>query len=104
MLLFSDGLGRSGTFAALNAVIERVKVEQVIDVFQAIKAMRIQRAHLVKTLVSCHICIVCSMIGCRPVPSSFMLYLVWGITLQTKHARYSKTPAIRNLYFEVHTD
>ena len=47
----SDGLGRSGTFAALSAVLERIKVEQVVDVFQAIKAMRIQRPHLVKTLV-----------------------------------------------------
>jgi len=49
-IVCSDGIGRSGTFAALNAVLERVKVEQVVDVFQAIKAMRIQRAHLVKTL------------------------------------------------------
>ncbi|XP_065058065.1 receptor-type tyrosine-protein phosphatase kappa-like isoform X3 [Rhopilema esculentum] len=49
-IICSDGIGRSGTFAALNAAIERVKVEQVVDVFQAIKAMRIQRAHVVKTL------------------------------------------------------
>eukprot|EP00794_Sanderia_malayensis_P001275 gene1275-1406_t len=49
-IVCSDGLGRSGAFAALNHVIERVKVEQVVDVFQAIKAMRIQRAHLVKSL------------------------------------------------------
>ena len=47
-----DGLGRSGTFCALYSVLERVKVEQVVDVFQAIKAMRISRPGLVKTAVS----------------------------------------------------
>ncbi|EDO34233.1 predicted protein [Nematostella vectensis] len=45
----SDGIGRSGTFSALYSVLERVKIEQVIDVLQAIKAMRIPRPGLVKT-------------------------------------------------------
>ncbi|XP_022804800.1 receptor-type tyrosine-protein phosphatase epsilon-like isoform X2 [Stylophora pistillata] len=45
----SDGLGRSGTFCALYSVLERLKIEQVVDVFQAIKAMRIPRPGLVKT-------------------------------------------------------
>ena len=51
-VLYSDGLGRSGTFCALYSVLERLKIEQVIDVFQAIKAMRIPRPGLVKTAVS----------------------------------------------------
>lgn len=51
-MLYSDGLGRSGTFCALYSVLERLKIEQVIDVFQAIKAMRISRPGLVKTAVS----------------------------------------------------
>ena len=51
-VIFSDGLGRSGTFCALYSVLERLKIEQVIDVFQAIKAMRISRPGLVKTAVS----------------------------------------------------
>lgn len=48
---FSDGLGRSGTFAALCSVLERVKTEQVVDIFQTIKALRIQRPGLVKNVV-----------------------------------------------------
>ncbi|XP_068703641.1 receptor-type tyrosine-protein phosphatase F-like isoform X3 [Montipora foliosa] len=44
-----DGLGRSGTFCALYSVLERLKIEQVVDVFQAIKAMRIPRPGLVRT-------------------------------------------------------
>lgn len=51
-VIYSDGLGRSGTFCALYSVLERLKIEQVIDVFQAIKAMRISRPGLVKTAVS----------------------------------------------------
>jgi hypothetical protein len=48
----SDGIGRSGTFCSLYSVLERVKIEQVVDVLQAIKAMRIPRPGLVKTNVS----------------------------------------------------
>lgn len=50
---FSDGIGRSGTFCALYSVLERLKIEQVVDVFQAVKAMRISRPGLVKSAVSC---------------------------------------------------
>jgi protein tyrosine phosphatase len=49
--LYSDGQGRSGTFAALCSVLERVKTEQVVDVFQTVKALRIQRPGLVKDVV-----------------------------------------------------
>jgi hypothetical protein len=51
VFFYSDGQGRSGTFAALCSVLERVKTEQVVDVFQTIKALRIQRPGLVKHVV-----------------------------------------------------
>ncbi|XP_028408092.1 receptor-type tyrosine-protein phosphatase S-like [Dendronephthya gigantea] len=47
-IVCNDGQGRSGTLAALCSVLERVKTEQVVDVFQTIKALRIQRPGLVK--------------------------------------------------------
>ncbi|CAB4018698.1 partial [Paramuricea clavata] len=47
-IVCNDGQGRSGTFAALCSVLERVKTEQVVDVFQTVKALRIQRPGLVK--------------------------------------------------------
>jgi protein tyrosine phosphatase len=50
-LCCSDGVGRSGTFAAVYSLLERVKAEQVIDVFQAIKVLRLGRPNAVKTLV-----------------------------------------------------
>lgn len=48
----SDGLSRTGAFCALYSVLERVKTEQIVDVFQAIKTLRIQRTGLLGTIVS----------------------------------------------------
>ena len=45
-----DGLGRTGAFCALYTVLERVKAEQVVDVFQAVKTIRIQRLGMLETL------------------------------------------------------
>lgn len=55
-IVCSDGVGRSGTLAAILYTLERVKTDQVFDAFQAIKSIRIQRPHAVKKLVSfyCH--------------------------------------------------
>lgn len=49
---YSDGVSRTGTFCALYSVLERVKTEQIVDVFQAVKTLRIQRAGLLGTFVS----------------------------------------------------
>ena len=48
----SDGVSRTGAFCALYSVLERVKTEQIVDVFQAVKTLRIQRAGLLGTIVS----------------------------------------------------
>ncbi len=50
----SDGVSRTGAFCALYSVLERVKTEQIVDVFQAVKTLRIQRAGLLGTIVSPH--------------------------------------------------
>lgn len=55
----SAGAGRTGTFCALSTVLERVKAEGILDVFQTVKSLRLQRPHMVQTLVrapcsSCH--------------------------------------------------
>ena len=47
----SDGCGRTGTFLTIYSQIERLKTEQVIDVFQWVKSSRIQRAWLVNNQV-----------------------------------------------------
>ena len=47
----SDGVGRSGAFIASHAEMERMKAESVMDLFQFIKAARLQRAGLVANKV-----------------------------------------------------
>ena len=49
----SDGIGRTGSFCAAYSMMDRFKVEQVVDAFQTIKSMRIQRAGLLDSLVYC---------------------------------------------------
>ncbi len=47
----SDGVGRTGTFITIHAQMERMKSEAVVDMFQYIKAIRIQRAGMVSNKV-----------------------------------------------------
>ena len=47
----SSGVGRTGVFIALSIIMERMKLECVVDVFQAVKMLRIQRPAMVQTLV-----------------------------------------------------
>lgn len=50
-LFFSAGAGRTGTFIALSNILERVKAEGLLDVFQTVKSLRMQRPHMVQTVV-----------------------------------------------------
>ncbi|KAG7256351.1 hypothetical protein CRUP_024883 [Coryphaenoides rupestris] len=46
----SAGAGRTGTFIALSNILERVKAEGLLDVFQTVKSLRMQRPHMVQTM------------------------------------------------------
>ena len=48
----SDTVSRSGMFCAIATTIDRCKTESVVDVFQVVKAQRIQKPGLVLTVVS----------------------------------------------------
>ena len=45
-------MGRTGVFITAMSEIERVKVEGEVDIFQTVKAMRVQRPNMVSTVVS----------------------------------------------------
>ena len=47
----SAGVGRTGVFCALSNLIERLKSEGVVDVFQTVKQLRSQRPAMVQTKV-----------------------------------------------------
>ncbi|XP_065834466.1 receptor-type tyrosine-protein phosphatase delta-like [Oscarella lobularis] len=46
----SAGVGRTGCFVALTVVLERMRCEGVLDIFQTVKMLRIQRPAMVQTL------------------------------------------------------
>ena len=49
--LYSNTVSRSATFCAIMTTIERCKTEGVVDVFQVVKAMRIQKPGAIQTIV-----------------------------------------------------
>ncbi|KAI8508966.1 hypothetical protein Bbelb_128140 [Branchiostoma belcheri] len=44
-----NGVGRSGVFCTAHAMLDRLKTEQVVDVFQAVKTLRNHRPNMVET-------------------------------------------------------
>ena len=48
----SDGMSRSGVFITCMSEIERVKVEEGVDIFQTVKTARAQKPHMVASHVS----------------------------------------------------
>ena len=54
-IFVSDGVGRSGCVSTVMSVIERVKSEQTVNVFQTVKLIRAKRPGAVLTLVSCYL-------------------------------------------------
>ena len=48
----SDTVTRSGMFCAIATTIERCKTEGAVDVFQVVKALRVQKPGAVPTVVS----------------------------------------------------
>ena len=49
---FSSSIGRSGTFCIMNIVIERLKVEGMVDVFFNVHSLRRKHPGIVATYVS----------------------------------------------------
>ena len=49
--LYSNAVSRSATFCATMTTIERCKTEGVVDVFQVVKDMRVQKPGAIQTIV-----------------------------------------------------
>ncbi|XP_046857065.1 receptor-type tyrosine-protein phosphatase delta-like isoform X2 [Xenia sp. Carnegie-2017] len=49
VVVCSDGAGRSGTYITISNLVDRVKIVQVMDVFQCIKLIRSRRPQFVET-------------------------------------------------------
>lgn len=46
----SAGVGRTGTFIALEIIIQRMKQEKKINIFELVKQLRAQRMKMVQTI------------------------------------------------------
>ena len=48
----SAGIGRSGTFIAIDSEIQRIEKENALDVYNCVRKMRFSRNFMVQTIVS----------------------------------------------------
>lgn len=48
----SGGCGRTGTYIAVSILLERLKTEGVVDVFQTARTLRLQRPSMIQSVVS----------------------------------------------------
>ena len=49
---FSAGVGRTGTFITLDAMMERLKERDDLNIFEFVNEMRTRRKQIVQTIVS----------------------------------------------------
>ena len=54
----SGGCGRTGTYIAISILLERLKTEGVVDVFQTARTLRLQRPSMIQSVVSVHIPVI----------------------------------------------
>ena len=50
--LYSAGVGRSGTFIALDRLLDQSEAEGEINIFQCVNDMRKDRVNMIQTVVS----------------------------------------------------
>ena len=48
----SGGCGRTGTYIALCLLIDCLKAEGVVDIFQTVRSLRMQRIGMIRSVVS----------------------------------------------------
>lgn len=56
-LLISDsaGVGRTGTFIALDRVLQQLDTRDTVDVYSVVFDLRLHRTHMVQTEVRAHL-------------------------------------------------
>ena len=107
----SDTVTRSGMFCAIATTIERCKTEGVVDVFQVVKALRVQKPGAVPTVVSGHMHInylwgeflklLClESPSCRKTTSTFLtqFWCIWSLLIPTPISRTSNCNNIVLMY------
>lgn len=52
LLLSSAGVGRTGTFVALDRILQQLDSKDSVDIYGAVHDLRLHRVHMVQTEVS----------------------------------------------------
>ena len=82
MVLCSAGIGRTGTYIALDILLEQLKDEEEVSVFGCAETLRLQRMTMVQTVVS----------SIYSQPESFLRALVAMLQKQTRSSSMRHTP------------
>ena len=51
----SAGVGRTGTFIALDRVLQQLDTRDAVDIYSVVFDLRLHRTHMVQTEVSAHL-------------------------------------------------
>ena len=54
LILFSAGVGRTGTFIAVDAMMQRLKEKDDLDIYNFVTQMRTKRTFMVQNMVCRH--------------------------------------------------
>lgn len=54
-LVFSAGVGRSGTYIVIDAMLDKIKAENTVDIFNYVAYLRSRRTAMVQTEVRSHL-------------------------------------------------
>lgn len=107
-VFLSAGVGRTGVFITLSIVLERMRYEGVVDLFQTVKTLRTQRPAMVQTEVRhCSSSISHSdRIGCRTNTIYFfgVNYICSKVACQrgpSETSQKSPSPEIQLLKFRI---
>lgn len=52
IFFFSAGVGRTGTFIALDRILQQLDSKDTVDIYAAVHDLRLHRVHMVQTEVS----------------------------------------------------
>ena len=88
--MISDGAGRSGTFIGISILMEQLKLEHSIDVFQTIKKIRATRPEFVQNEVCYKVLFTCLLYFCAILYFSFLSEICVTSTMANVLADFGK--------------
>ena len=80
----SAGVGRTGTFITLDSMLERIKAENTINIYEFVSNLRKQRVLMVQAVVSIYMCVLMEWQNIN-INLSFPLGHSLSMSLSTMH-------------------